>query len=147
MSLQDPTKKMSKSHADPRSRILITDSAEDILRKILAAKTDSNYYASYDPATRPGVSNLIALLSYFDKAGRTPEELGKACEEMTMPDLKRHLAHTVSEALEGVRDRYFEFLKRGDGKYLDEVEHWGAAKARTQANNTLRRVKEAMGLN
>ncbi|RQM06458.1 hypothetical protein DH86_00002299, partial [Scytalidium sp. 3C] len=77
MSLQDPQQKMSKSHADVRSRILITDTPEDIHRKIMAALTDSTNSVSYEPETRPGVANLLHLLSYFDGDQRTPAVLGE----------------------------------------------------------------------
>merc|ERR1711939_634674 len=62
MSLKRPTQKMSKSDADPKSRILITDTREEIHAKVKGAITDSEPGISFDPEKRPGVSNLIEIL-------------------------------------------------------------------------------------
>ena len=75
MSLKTPLTKMSKSDADPASRILLTDTASETSLKIKRAVTDSTNSITYDPSARPGVANLLRLLSHFDTAQRTPEQL------------------------------------------------------------------------
>lgn len=60
-SLRDPLKKMSKSHPDSRSRIELTDSPDEIWEKVKKSVTDCKSAVEYEPETRPGVSNLVAL--------------------------------------------------------------------------------------
>jgi tryptophanyl-tRNA synthetase len=63
MSLTDPSKKMSKSDPNPRSKINLTDSADDIRQKITKAKTDSIMGITWDPTQRPEVANLLQIFS------------------------------------------------------------------------------------
>lgn len=146
MSLQQPTKKMSKSHPDPKSRILITDRPEDIHKKIMGALTDSIGFVSYDPETRPGVSNLLEIISVFDKQGKSPQTLAEELRDVSMKSLKEAASEAVIGGLRGVRDRYLDFLSADDGRYLDTVESEGARTARDSANETMALVREATGL-
>ncbi|OHW96366.1 tryptophanyl-tRNA synthetase [Colletotrichum incanum] len=146
MSLQQPNQKMSKSATDPRSRILITDTPEEIHQKIMSARTDSYNYVSYDPTNRPGVSNLMEILSMFDAQGRTPSQLAKSLSHASLKDLKQSVSAVVAQGLEGIRERYLHFLSADDGKYLDAVEAQGAKKARLSAEETMTVVREATGL-
>jgi tryptophanyl-tRNA synthetase len=146
MSLQEPHLKMSKSHPDPRSRILVTDSPEEILRKVMAALTDSSNSVSYDPIARPGVSNLLQLLSYFDSSSRSADELGKEYAAMDLGKLKTVVSETISASLAHIRTRYNQFMTEDDGRYLDYVELSGAAKARASAEMTMVSVRKVVGL-
>jgi len=149
MSLQTPTSKMSKSDTDPRSRILLTDSADEIRKKIMAAKTDSAANAvSYDRTGRPGVSNLLELWASFDAAGRSPEALaaGMAEGKGSLKDLKVQVADVLVEEIPPIGERYRAFLERDGGRYLDEVEARGAAVAIANAAETMEIVKRAVGL-
>jgi tryptophanyl-tRNA synthetase len=146
MSLQEPYLKMSKSHPDPRSRILVTDSPEEIFRKVMAALTDSSNSVSYDPIVRPGVSNLLQLLSYFDSSSRSADELGKEHAGMNLGKLKTLVSETISASLADTRARYNQFMAEDDGRYLDYVEVSGAAKARANAEMTMVSIKKAVGL-
>ncbi|KAJ4439141.1 hypothetical protein ANN_15098 [Periplaneta americana] len=74
-SLRDPSKKMSKSDQDPRSRIEITDTPEDLLEKCKKAVTDFTSEVTFDPEKRPGVANLITIHSLF--TGLDPAEVCK----------------------------------------------------------------------
>lgn len=146
MSLQEPHLKMSKSHADPRSRILITDTPEVIYKKLMAALTDSTNSISYDPENRPGVSNLLELLSHFDAGGRDAQELADVYGDLGLGQFKKVVATAISESLAGVRDKYHQVLNQDGGAYLDHVEREGARKARESANATMAIVREAVGL-
>lgn len=146
MSLQQPKKKMSKSHPDPKSRILITDRPEDIHKRIMGALTDSIGFVTYDPETRPGVSNLLEIISVFDKQGKTPQALAEELKDVTMKSLKEAASEAVIGGLRGVRDRYLDLLSADDGRYLDTVESEGARTARDSANETMALVREATGL-
>ncbi len=146
MSLQDPTSKMSKSATDPYSRILITDSPSVIHAKLKAALTDSINSVSYDPANRPGVANLLQLLSHFDPEGRSPETLGKVNGGLGLGAFKKLVSETISAQLEEVRVEFERVMEEGDGLYLDGVAERGAARAREMAGETMEVVRDAMGL-
>lgn len=146
MSLQEPHLKMSKSHADPRSRILITDSADEIHRKIMSALTDSTNSVSYNPEERPGVSNLLQLWSHFDAESRSPEDLAIACQNMNLRTFKTKISETIAQSLGPIRTRYAELMAEDDGAYIDQVEKEGAKKARESADATMVLVREAVGL-
>lgn len=72
-SLRDPTKKMSKSDADPKSYINLLDKPEEIRVKIKKSITDFTSAVTFDPDERPGVSNLIMLHSMV--TNKTPLEI------------------------------------------------------------------------
>jgi tryptophanyl-tRNA synthetase len=146
MSLQEPHLKMSKSHSDPRSRILITDRPEQIHQKVMAALTDSTNSVSYDPENRPAVSNLLQLLSHFDPQGRSAQDLGAMYFNLNLRDFKGTIAETISSTLSPIRERYEEVMAEDNGAYVDHVERKGAAKARESAEATMAIVREAVGL-
>lgn len=145
MSLMDPAQKMSKSAVNPKSRILITDTPEQISKKIMGAKTDDINCPSFDPVERPGVSNLLSLLSHFDPQGRTAAELGNVHASLDIRSFKGVVADAVSNAIGHIGIKYQEILQRDGGKYVDHVERQGGTKARASANETMALVKEAIG--
>jgi tryptophanyl-tRNA synthetase len=146
MSLTNPLKKMSKSDPSPASRILITDPPDLIQKKLTTAVTDSMNSVSWDPVNRPGVSNLLTLLSAFDVEGRTPEELGGVYGTgMGLGAFKRLVGEVVGQGLRGVREGYERVSREGEG-YLLEVERRGARVAGENAESTMVGVREAVGL-
>ncbi len=145
MSLSEPTSKMSKSAKAERSRILITDDAKDIQLKINSALTDSLGKITYDPAIRPGVSNLLDILSIFDERNRTSAQLAEDYSDLDVKQLKRMVTDAVILGLDGIRDRYVGYLSSNQG-YLEKVEAEGARKARKNAAETMVKVREAIGL-
>jgi len=146
MSLQEPHLKMSKSHQDIRSRILLTDSPEIVSKKIMAALTDSTNSVSFDPENRPGVSNLLQLLSYFDLRGRTPQELADLHAGLDLRQFKLLVSESISDVLEPIRESYEQLLIEDGGRYLDDVESQGASRARDSASETMVLVREMVGL-
>ncbi|KAG9252746.1 tryptophanyl-tRNA synthetase [Emericellopsis atlantica] len=145
MSLTDPTAKMSKSHKAERSRILLTDGPDQIRKKIASALTDSQAGIAYDPANRPGISNLLDILSIFDTRTRSSSELASDYSDLSARQLKDMVSDVVITGLAGFRQRYQELLgSRRD--FLDKVEADGAAKARRSAAETMSKVREAIGL-
>lgn len=148
MSLQHPTQKMSKSHKGQWSRILLTDKPEAIHKKIMSAVTDSDNFVSYDPVSRPGVSNLLRLLSCFDEGGRTPEQLASelSSENAGLGVLKKRLSESLITAMGRIRRRYLLLLAEDGGGYIDHVAEEGARKARLRADETMATVREAVGL-
>ena len=140
MDLQDPTQKMSKSRSSPQGKVLVLEPPEVITRKIKRAETDSEVEVRYDPAAKPGVSNLLELLSVA--TGRPPAELAAGYSQYG--PLKADTAAAVVELLRPLRQR-FEDLAADPG-HMQEVLKLGAGKAEAAAAFTLARAKEAMGL-
>jgi tryptophanyl-tRNA synthetase len=146
MSLTDPTKKMSKSDSNPKSRILITDSRDDIRHKMKRALTDSIEGVSYNRETRPGVSNLVDLLYHFDdSATGSPEDLANDLKTLSMQALKVKAADTVDVGIRDIRGRYEE-LMGGDEKRLIEIAEESSSRAEVIAEETMKRVRSAMGM-
>ncbi|RAK96419.1 30S ribosomal protein S10, mitochondrial precursor [Aspergillus ibericus CBS 121593] len=143
MSLKEPTQKMSKSHVDERSRVLLTDSPDQIHKKIKAALTDSDTMITYDPIRRPGVSNLLELLGHFE--GKSCQDLASEYQSTSLRALKENLARQISSHLRPIRDKYLSIM--GDNScYLDDVSEQGAQAARSNAESTMKQVREVMGL-
>lgn len=142
MSLKEPRLKMSKSHADSRSRILLTDSPEEIHKKVKVALTDSETSITYDPSHRPGVSNLIEILSHLD--GKTCDELASEYQHSSLRALKGHLADRISAHLQPIRDKYHGLMDDKSG-YLEDVGREGGQGARANAEITMKGVREAVG--
>ncbi|KAL1608971.1 Tryptophan--tRNA ligase, mitochondrial [Nothophoma quercina] len=146
MSLVQPTKKMSKSDPNPKSRILITDSRDTIHKKLRSALTDSIEGVSYDREARPGVSNLVDLIYHFGEAGvASPEELAQDLKNLSMRALKERAADTVDENIAPIRDRYDQLMS-GDQKELVTHAENGARKAEDIAESTMLRIRNAMGM-
>jgi len=146
MSLKDPLQKMSKSHEDPRSKILLTDSPEKIRLKIKHALTDSTYGISFDPAARPGVSNLLEILSHVDSEGRSPREWAGECKTLNMRAFKELVSDKVSSSLSGFRERYTPLMEGQCQSHLKEVTRQGAKEARENSGRMLVEVRDAIGI-
>lgn len=134
---------MSKSHADERSRILLTDSKEAIHKKVKAALTDSEPTITYDPARRPGVSNLIEIVSHLD--GVSPTELALEYKSASLRSLKEHVADRIADHLAGIRHEYYSLIEDRTGR-LEQVAERGAISARANSEATMKKVREAIGL-
>lgn len=145
MSLSDPLQKMSKSALDPRSRILLTDSTSEVQQKIKKAVTDSINGITYDPGSRPGVSNLVEIYAHMQ--GREDfEQVANEFEGLTMKDFKERVAECVNENLEGVRKGYTQISEEEGDKFLEKVIREGSQKAAENAEETMVKVKRALGL-
>ena len=143
MSLQDGTAKMSKSAESDLSRINLLDPPEEIEKKIKRAKTDTCDTLAADDPDRPEARNLLGL--YQLATGMTREEVERECvgSGMRWGDFKPRLAEAMVEHLRPMQERYTEL--RADEGTLDGVLADGADKARTVADGTLARLKDAMG--
>lgn len=138
---------MSKSDDNPKSRILITDSEADISKKIRSALTDSVSGISHDSNARPGVSNLLDILFHVsDSPASSWDELVADCKDLSMQAFKEKVADSVEASLRPIRERYSELLNRQQGRFLDLVAEQGATKARESAAETMRQVRDAIGL-
>lgn len=140
MSLTDPTKKMSKSDENAKSRIELLDSAEVIHKKLAAAVTDSGKEIVFDKDKKPGISNLLNIMSV---AAETPvKELEKKYKGASYGDFKKDVAEAVIAMLTPFQARYSEL----SDAYVIEVLRDGANRVAPKAKETLKRVKDAVGL-
>lgn len=148
MSLLNPQSKMSKSAPNPRSRIMITATEEETRQLLRTAVTDAQNSVSYDPEARAGVSNLLELWAQCDPARRSPQQLADelAAEGAGLGRLKAVVGDAIAAELRGVRDRYHEALDRHAGRWVDEIQEEGAERARRNAAETMRMVRDAVGL-
>ena len=140
MDLQEPTRKMSKSISSPLGSIFVTDSPDEIDKKIKKAVTDTDNDVRYDWETKPGISNLLEIYSSF--SGETPQAVAERYTRYG--DLKRDLSALVIESLEPIHKRYDELI--GDPGELRAVASRGALKASDVAGAVYRRAAGAIGL-
>lgn len=141
MSLTDGTRKMSKSDESELSRINLLDSPDAILKKIKRCKTDQIKGLTFDDPERPECNNLLTL--YAILANKTKEEVATECQDMGWGQFKPLLTDTTITALKPIQDKYKEIVTEQD--YLNSVLREGRQKAETVANQTLSRVKSALG--
>ena len=141
MSLQDPTKKMSKSDPNTKSFIALLDDPKVIEKKIKSAVTDSEGIVKFDVENKPGISNLLSIYSIFSKLPIA--DIEKKYEGKGYGDFKADLAEVVVNELKPIQDRYYELI---DSTELDELLDQGAEKANRTANKMLRKMENAMGL-
>ena len=141
MSLQEPAKKMSKSDANEKSFVLMTDSADVIMKKFKSAVTDSDGVVRYDVENKPGISNLMGIYSVM--TGKGFEEIEKEFDGQGYGTFKTAVAESVIETLKPVQDEYNRILS--DKAYLESTLKDGAEKARYQANKQLNKVYRKVG--
>lgn len=133
---------MSKSNPDPKTRIMLTDTPAEMRNKLRTAVTDSQAEITYDPKNRPGVSNLLDILSGITDI--PPQQHVKSLEGKGMKELKL----AVGDALEPVLNKFQDAFARlkSDPGYLDAVQAQGRTKAEQKAEGTMVRVRRAVGL-
>ncbi|MCQ4106352.1 tryptophan--tRNA ligase [Erwinia persicina] len=143
MSLLEPTKKMSKSDDNRNNVIGLLEDPKSVVKKIKRAMTDGDEppVVRYDVKEKPGVSNLLDILSGV--TGKPVAELEAEFAGQMYGHLKGAVADAVSGMLSELQERYHRY--RNDEAFLEQVMRDGAAKARTQAQDTLKKVYEAIG--
>lgn len=146
MSLKAPHLKMSKSHEDPRSRILLNDSPDDIHAKVKAALTDSIGHVSYDPIGRPGVSNLLTLMACMDESQRSEEQIAVECEGLSMRVFKEEVARTINRGISDIKAKFDYYMDESQRHYLHDVAALGNEKARQKAERTMFEVRRLVGI-
>lgn len=141
MSLQDPSKKMSKSDENPNASILLMDDPDTIIRKFKRAVTDSDMDVRYSD-DKPGIKNLINI--YTTISGKTIEEVEREFEGKGYGDFKMAVGETVVDRLKPLQDRFYDLQKNKD--YINGIIKENDGKAAYFANKTLRKVKKKVGL-
>ncbi|MFP4178335.1 MAG: tryptophan--tRNA ligase [Acholeplasmataceae bacterium] len=140
-SLQDPTRKMDKSHDNPKSYILLLDDLRAVSNKIKSAVTDSEGKIYYDPGNKPGISNLLVIHAAL--SDRTIGDVEAAYRDANYRTFKSDLSELVVRTLEPIQARYAELIK---DDLLDRVLDDGRAYAQRIADRKIAKVYHKLGL-
>uniref|UniRef100_A0A8C5MCJ3 Tryptophan--tRNA ligase, mitochondrial n=1 Tax=Leptobrachium leishanense TaxID=445787 RepID=A0A8C5MCJ3_9ANUR len=140
-SLRDPSSKMSKSDPQTLATIRLTDTPEEIVTKIRKAVTDFTSEVTYDPESRPGVSNLISIHSAMTELG--VEDIVRQSQGLETAQYKLLVADAVVEKLRPIREEIQRL--QGDPDFLKKVLDSGAQTARQLASPVYDAVCKMVG--
>lgn len=140
MSLQDPSKKMSKSDDNPNASIYLMDDADTVMRKFKRAVTDSEGCVAYR-RQQPGIYNLIDI--YCACTGKTPEETVREFGGKGYGEFKLAVGESVVDVLRPLQEKFAELSK--DRAYIDGIIKKNGEKASYYALKTLRKVQKKVG--
>ena len=140
MSLQDPTKKMSKSDPNPKASVSLLDTPDDIRKKFKSAVTDSEAKVRYADG-KDGINNLMAIYSCC--TGLDYDAIEKEFDGKGYGDFKLAVAESVIESIKPVQEKYNELM--ADKAYIEKCAAEGAMKASYVANKTLSKVMKKVG--
>lgn len=141
MSLQEPTKKMSKSDQNQKASIFMLDDPKKVEKKIKSAVTDSEGIVKFDKENKPGISNLLTI--YASCTGESIDSLELKFAGVGYGPFKQATADILIETLKPIQERYHALISSPE---LDDILDKGAEKAAVTANKTLAKAKKAMGL-
>ncbi len=139
-SLQDPSKKMSKSDENANASIYLTDDRDTIIRKFKRAVTDNEACVRYSD-DQPGIKNLITI--YSAVTGKTPAEVEAEFANSGYGDFKLAVGEAVADRLTPIQERQADLLKNKD--YVDSIIKNNADQANYLAQKTLRKVQKKIG--
>ncbi|MCE0454535.1 tryptophan--tRNA ligase [Staphylococcus haemolyticus] len=141
MSLQDPTKKMSKSDDNQKNFISLLDEPNVAAKKIKSAVTDSDGIIKFDRDNKPGISNLLTI--YSSLTNESIKDLEAKYENEGYGKFKTDLSEIVKDFLINFQEKYNEFY---NSDKLDEILDHGRDKAQKASFKTLKKMERAMGL-
>ena len=139
-SLQEPTKKMSKSDENQNAFISLKDDKDTIIRKFKRAVTDSEARVCIGEG-KDGVNNLIEI--YAAVTGKTPDEITREFEGRGYGDFKLAVGEAVAQTLEPIQQRFADLMK--DKAQLEALMRTGAQRASAVAERTLKKAMKKMG--
>jgi len=140
MSLQDPTKKMSKSDENPKAYISLMDDMNVIAKKIKSAVTDSEAVVAHREG-KDGINNLMGIMSSI--TGESFESIENRFAGRGYGDFKSEVADVVVECIRPIREKYDDLSNNKD--YIEKIYKESAEKANYIANRTLNKVKKKVG--
>lgn len=141
MSLQDPTKKMSKSDDNQKNFISLLDQPSVAAKKIKSAVTDSDGIIKFDRDNKPGISNLLSI--YSSLTDESIDALQEKYKDSNYGVFKADLAEIVSDFLTAFQEKYEYYL---NSEELDTILDNGRDKAQQVSFKTLKKMEKAMGL-
>ena len=139
-SLQNPTKKMSKSETNPKGTIDLLDDPAQARNKIKSAVTDSLGIIQYDPIEQSGISNLLTILSSLN--GEAIESIVQRYQGKGYGELKKEVGDVVYQFLSNLQERYRAIMASGQ---IDAILKEGSEKASWIAEKKIRKVKKKIG--
>ena len=139
-SLQDPSKKMSKSDDNANAWVAILDSKDDIIRKFKRAVTDSDNEIRMTE-DKPGISNLITI--YSAVTGKSADEVEREFSGKGYGEFKLAVGEAVADTLAPVKQKHDEIIK--DKKMLEQLYRQGAEKAERVARKTYFKAMKKVG--
>ena len=142
MSLNDPSKKMSKSDNNDKGCVYLLDDLKKARKKIMGAVTDNFANVHYDPENQPGIANLMQIMSSLED-NRPFGEIEEQFKGKGYGDFKRAVADDVCHTLETIQNRYNEVIS---SDLLEKTLSEGAARANAIANAKLDKVQRAIGI-
>ena len=142
-SLQEPTKKMSKSDPNPKGYISMMDDFNVMAKKIKSAVTDSEGVIEYRPddETKAGINNLLSIMAVMTDS--TPEAVAHEFSGQGYGNFKSAVAEAVVEGIKPIRAEYDRII--ADKTYLQDIYKRGAESAGRIANRTLKKVYKKVG--
>jgi tryptophanyl-tRNA synthetase len=140
--LQEPTNKMSKSSSATNGVIELMDAPEINVKKIKSAVTDTGREVIFDEVNKPGISNLMTILSSV--TGQSIDQIQRDFHGKGYGDFKGAVADATVEFLRPLREKALELLQ--DESELIRILNNGADKARVLANKTLKDAYKALGI-
>ena len=141
MSLQDPTKKMSKSDTNPYGYVTIVEDRDTIIKKFKRAVTDNEREVVYREG-KDGINNLITIYSVL--TGKTHDEVALEFQGKGYGDFKTAVGEVVADELAPVRAKYLSLMS--DLGELDRLLKKGAERAYETSLPTLLDAKRKVGL-
>lgn len=141
MSLQDPTRKMSKSDDNQKNFISLLDEPRLAAKKIKSAVTDSDGIIKFDRENKPGISNLLSI--YAGLTDKTIDELVEQYKDSNYGTFKGDLAEVVEDFITDFQEKYESFY---NSEELDDILDLGRDKAQKASFKTLKKMERAMGL-
>ncbi|MDK4179998.1 tryptophan--tRNA ligase [Staphylococcus pseudintermedius] len=141
MSLQDPTKKMSKSDDNPKNFISLLDEPKVAAKKIKSAVTDSDGIIKFDKENKPGITNLLTI--YSSLTGESIASLEDRYANEGYGKFKGDLAEVVENFLTDFQEKFNSFY---ESEELDKILDEGRDKAHRASFKTLKKMEKAMGL-
>ncbi|HGH0728215.1 TPA: tryptophan--tRNA ligase [Staphylococcus pseudintermedius] len=141
MSLQDPTKKMSKSDDNPKNFISLLDEPKVAAKKIKSAVTDSDGIIKFDKESKPGITNLLTI--YSSLTGESIASLEDRYANEGYGKFKGDLAEVVENFLTDFQEKFNSFY---ESEELDKILDEGRDKAHRASFKTLKKLEKAMGL-
>ena len=139
-SLQDPTKKMSKSEGNGKETIELLDDPAAARKKIMSAVTDSLGIIQYDPENQPGLANLLTIQSCL--TNEPIDSIVNRYQGKGYGELKKEIGQTVYDFLTDLQTKYKEIMASGQ---IDDILAQGAEKANYIANKKIRKVYKKVG--
>lgn len=140
--LKNPSKKMSKSEENPNGVISMFDSSIEIRKKIKGATTDSDMIVKYDEENKPGISNLLNIVSSI--TGKNICEIEQMFEGKNYGEFKNYVADVVCKHIEEIQNKYNELL---NGNEINKILDDGIKKSRDLAKEKYELIRERIGLN